>query len=171
MRPTRRADEPSAFCFSFARTTRLEFTADRSTRMLNDIFATSMHGRFATTEAGTLVESGEWSYRGYGNAELALTASGERPAENLRYELRLHSVERQLDEIFFRSLAGEQPTRSFHATIAGHVLSLTAPNVDGDSAVGNLAVPPETIYAGPSPIWLLHLVMTAPPPRDRAVTT
>jgi hypothetical protein len=139
--------------------------------MLNDIFATSMHGRYITTGSGTIVEEGEWSYRGFGNAEITMAASAERPVESLRYELRLHSAERQLDEIYFRSLTDDVPTRAFHAKMAGHVLMLATPDDDGGEALGNLTVPPETVYDGPSPIWLIHLMMTAPPPTDRILTT
>jgi hypothetical protein len=139
--------------------------------MLNDIFATSMHGRYSTTEAGRIVEQGEWSYRGFGNAEITITASAERPDDALRFELRLHSAERQLDDVELRALEGEVPTRTLHAKIAGHVMTLESANGDGDESLGNLSVPPETVFDGPSPIWLIHLVMTAPPPTDRVVTT
>lgn len=139
--------------------------------MLNDIFATSMHGRYSTTESGRLVEQGEWTYRGFGNAEITLSASAERPDESLRYELRLHSVERQLDEVYFRSLTDDVPTRAYHAKVAGHILTVATPEEDGGEVIGNLSVPSETVYVGPSPIWLVHLVMTAPPPTDRLVTT
>lgn len=139
--------------------------------MLNDIFATSMHGRFSTTDSGQVVERGEWSYRGFGNAELTLAASSERPVDNVRYELRIHSAERQLDEIFFRTLTDGSPTRAFHSKIAGHVMTIATPEDDGGELIGNLSVPPETVYDGPSPIWLIHLMMTAPPPTDRSLTT
>jgi hypothetical protein len=139
--------------------------------MINDIYATSMHGRYTTTESGRLVEQGEWSYRGFGNAEITMAASAERPVESLRYELRLHSAERQLDEVYFRSLTDDVQTRAFHAKLAGHVLTLATPEDDGGEVIGNLTVPPETIYDGPSPIWLIHLAMTAPPPTDRLLTT
>jgi hypothetical protein len=136
--------------------------------MINDIFATSMHGRYTTSANGTIVETGEWTYRGYGNAEITMSATADRADANLRYELRLHSVERQLDEIFFRP-HGEAGPRPFHARIAGHIVSINEP--DGEALLGNLNVPPETVYDGPSPIWLVHLVMTAPPPTDREITT
>ena len=139
--------------------------------MINDIYATSMHGRYTTTESGRVVETGEWTYEGFGNAELTLSATAERPEEGLRYELRIHSVERQLDEVYFRSHTDDVPMNSFSARIAGHIMTVATPDEDGAELIGNLDVPPETVFDGPSPIWLVHLVMTAPPPSDRFLTT
>jgi hypothetical protein len=139
--------------------------------MINDIFATSMHGRYSTNQSGRLIEEGEWTYRGFGNAEIAMTASATRPVDGSAYELRLHSVERQLDGIAFRSTGGDLPTRAFEAKITGHIVTVSAPGDEGKEETGNFSVPPETIYDGPSPIWLIHLVMTAPPPTDRMPTT
>jgi hypothetical protein len=160
-----------SFTFAMRRVIAARPSAHSRLRMLNDIFATSMHGRYSTTESGRIVEQGEWSYRGFGNGEITMSASAERPVECMNYELRLHSAERQLDEIYFRSLTDDVPTRAFHAKIAGHILTVAAPEDDGGDVIGNLTVPPETVYDGPSPIWLIHLVMTAPPPTDRLLTT
>ncbi|MBC8144977.1 MAG: hypothetical protein H7X80_05280 [bacterium] len=139
--------------------------------MINDIFATSMQGRFIVRNSGDVVEQGEWTYRGFGNAEIAMTAVAERVDGGLNYELRIHSVERQLDDIQFRSQSGGVPTRAFNAKIAGHTMTLATPDEHGGEEIGNLALPPETIFDGPSPIWFIHLALTAPPPTDRVVTT
>jgi hypothetical protein len=140
--------------------------------MLNDIFATSMAGEYTTRDGGTIVEQGSWSYQGYGNAEITMKAEGESNSDRLRFTLLLHSSERQLNTIEFNarwSQDGNEHRRDVHADIAGYQISLR--EGENDQPMGNLTAPDEAIYDGPSPIWLIHLMMTALPPVDREVTT
>ena len=139
--------------------------------MLNDIFATSMTGRFETTRDGEVVERGNWSYRGYGNAEITMTADAETTTTGVRYDVRLHSAERQVDEFFVRESEGDRARQEFRALVAGHTVSLSTVDAGGATVEGTVQVPDETIYDGPSPVWLIHLVMTAPPPTDKVINT
>jgi hypothetical protein len=142
--------------------------------MLNDIYALSMGGRFESRRDGAIVEQGTWSYRGHGNAEITLEAStGPGPAPFL-YDVRLHSAERQIDEFQCDSSSGDSGAdsrRSITARVTGHIVELKVMNADGEPFSGNVNVPVETIYDGPSPIWMIHLMMTALPPADHEVST
>lgn len=139
--------------------------------MINDIFATSMQGRFTVAESGRVVEEGEWTYTGYGNAEIAMTAVGERADRSLRYELRIHSVELQLDSIEFMSRAEGTPESGFKASVAGNMMTVDSKDDAGAIQTSTIAIPPETIFDGPSPIWMMHVAMSSAPPTDRMVTT
>jgi hypothetical protein len=138
--------------------------------MLNDIFATSMSGEYHTTGSDKTEERGTWEYVGYGNAEIRMTAKGESPSDGTSYELMIHSAERQLDEIEFRSNrgSGNGDADFFRATIAGHDMSVHRRSGDREQ-FGSITAPDESIHDGPSPIWMIHLMMIAPPPVDREI--
>ncbi len=142
--------------------------------MINDIFATSMGGTYQRREGDRIIETGSWGYRGFGNAEIELKADGEMPNEHLKYSVTIHSAELQLGDVrcrsVWRSTDGEE-TRELSAVIAGKEVRLNLDEGDGRPKEGTWSVPDETIYTGPSPIWLIHLCMTALPPHDRQVTT
>ena len=142
--------------------------------MLNDIYALSMGGRFESRRDGAVVEQGTWSYRGHGNAEITLEASNAPGPAQLLYEVRVHSVERQIDEFQCESSSGEAGVtsrRSVAARVTGHTVELKASNSDAEPFAGIVNVPVETVYDGPSPVWMIHLMMTALPPSDHEVTT
>jgi hypothetical protein len=139
--------------------------------MLNDIFATSMGGHFQTTEDGAVIERGTWSYRGYGSAEIALHAEAELPRTGARYTLDIHSAETQLDTIALTALKGDgSKSLDLRVSIAGHEFDLSVDD-GAEKREGHLSVPDETIYDGPSPIWLIHLLIVDPIPEDRTVVT
>jgi len=133
-----------------------------------------MEGTFETRRGEEIVEKGTWSYRGFGNAEIELHADGEIPQEHLRYDVRIHSAERQLEHVRATSFAvghdGDRP-HSLSAVIAGSEIQLTVIDPDGSSREGRLSVPDETVYDGISPIWLIHLFIVDLPPADRQVVT
>ncbi len=139
--------------------------------MLNDIFATSMGGHFQTTSGGAVVEGGTWSYRGYGSAEIAMTAESTLADGGIRYAIDIHSAERQLDAITMNVWGkdGGEKLR-LGASIAGHQIELLVKDGDAERS-GTLTVPDETVYNGPSPIWFVHLFLASPPPADRTVVT
>ncbi len=140
--------------------------------MLNDIFATSMSGEYRTRDGENIVEQGSWSYKGYGNAEIDMKAEGESGADDLRYAIMLHSAERQLNYVECNarwSENGSDQSRHMHADISGYQIAVRLG--DDDHPVGNVTAPDEAVYDGPSPIWLIHLMLTALPPVDREVTT
>jgi hypothetical protein len=145
--------------------------------MLNDIYALSMGGHYESRRDGEIIERGTWSYKGHGNAEITLEAStGPGPAPIL-YEVRVHSAERQIDEFQCESGPGGDSSssgagrQSISAKVTGHLVEMRVNNQDGEPFEGVVSVPPETVYDGPSPVWMIHLMMTAPPPADREVTT
>ena len=111
-------------------------------------------------------------YRGYGNAEIRLEAHGETDATS--YSLTLHSAERRIDRFEFsaRSTGRDAPSGDygFSAIVNGHELALSSVE-SGREAHRNLAVPDEVVFDGPSPLWLIHLLVVTPPPADRTVTT
>lgn len=140
--------------------------------MIHDIFATSMEGTFETRRGAEVIEKGSWSYRGFGNAEIEMGADGEFPAESVRYTLRIHSAERRLEHVMavVQTVGREDDRRqTLSANIAGGEMQLTITDPDSSSREGRLSVPDEVIYDGISPIWLIHLLMTFPPPTDRQV--
>ncbi len=143
--------------------------------MMHDIFATSMAGSYETRAGEELLERGSWNYRGYGNAEIAMHAEGESADGEERYRLDLHSVERQVDDILLCSWIPDdenvQGKFEVRVAVAGHELNVSVNDGDGDAKEGVISVPDETIYDGPSPIWLIHLMMVSPMPADRVVTT
>lgn len=143
--------------------------------MINDIYATSMHGHYHRTADGSVVERGSWSYRGYGNAEIELTADVQcNDAVGSRFRLRVHSAERQIDAFDVeRSWTENTAERrsSIHAVRDGMFLRIEADGFGSEHLSGELELPPESIFDGPTPIWLIHLMMTALPPEDRTTTS
>jgi|GEM_PF-4192672 len=141
--------------------------------MLHDIFATSMSGTYETRMGDELVERGSWSYRGYGNAEIALEASGERISGGRMFSVRLHSVELQADQFAIASWTGveEQERIEIRGEIAGSDINLHITGAGGDLHEGRVSVPEETVYGGPSPIWLIYQMIATPVPDDRVITT
>lgn len=142
--------------------------------MLNDIYALTMGGHYVSRRDGQIVEQGTWSYRGHGNAEITLEASTAAGPGPIAYDVRLHSAERQIDEFHCLSRSSESPSetrRTVAARVTGHMVEMKVMNEEGDPFEGTVSVPPETVYHGPSPIWMIHLMMTAPPPADHEVTT
>lgn len=141
--------------------------------MMHDIYAASMAGHYETRAGDELIERGEWSYQGYGNAEITMEAKGERLRRGKGFSLNLHSVERQIDQFAISnwSIPEEQGRTLIRGTITGHDIDLHITGGDGDTHEGSVSVPDETVYDGPSPIWMIHLMLVAPPPGDRAVTT
>lgn len=141
--------------------------------MLNDIFATSMGGTYNTREGEELIERGTWSYRGHGSAEITVNALADRPLEGLSFEVTLHSAERQIGlislEMWESGMQDEKITVRAH--IAGQQMAIQLLDAEGNKHEGNLSVPEETVFLGPSPVWLVHLMMTAPLPEDRTITT
>jgi hypothetical protein len=143
--------------------------------MLNDIFATSMAGEYTTQRGETIAEHGTWDYQGYGNAEIRMTASGEIPEDSLKYDLMIHSAERQLDEVtlnFRQVLEGEETEtqQRMRAVIGAHDIAIEY-NDGRNDRIGSLNAPEEAVYDGTSPIWMIHLMMVGLPPEDRDVIT
>jgi hypothetical protein len=141
--------------------------------MLNDIFATSMAGEYRTQRGETITEHGTWDYKGYGNAEIRMTASGQMADDSLHYELMIHSAERQLDEVtlkFRQSQDGKDTEQRMRAVIASHDIAIEY-NDGSNDRIGSLNAPEEAVYDGTSPIWMIHLMMVGLPPEDRAVIT
>jgi hypothetical protein len=141
--------------------------------MLNDIFATSMAGEYTTQRGETIAEHGTWEYKGYGNAEIRMSATGEIAGDSLKYDLMIHSAERQIDEVrlnFQQRQDGEDSRQQLRAVIAGHDIALEY-NDGRNDRVGSLSAPEEAVYDGTSPIWMIHLMMVELPPEDREVIT
>lgn len=141
--------------------------------MMHDIFATSMGGSYETRAGEELIERGSWNYRGYGNAEIAMDADGELVRSQDRYAIKLHSVERQVDDITLTTWNDQDAARKLviHAVVAGHDISVSVSDGDDDVKEGNISVPDETIYDGPSPLWVVHLMMVSMVPEDQVITT
>jgi hypothetical protein len=101
-----------------------------------------------------------------------MNAKAERPAEHLSFDVMIHSAERQLGrmvlEVGEKEAEGDAMTVS--ASVAGHLLDIELKDSQGNAHSGTLSIPEETIFMGPSPIWLVHLMLTAPIPEDRMVT-
>jgi hypothetical protein len=141
--------------------------------MLNDIFATSMAGEYTTRRGDTIAEQGRWDYTGYGNAEIRMTASGEISEDSLKYDLMIHSAERQLDEVTlnFRQVQdGHDTEQRLRAVIAAHDVAIEYNDGKNDRK-GSLSAPEEAVYDGPSPIWMIHLMLVELPPEDREIIT
>jgi len=141
--------------------------------MLNDIFAMAMAGTYETRDGDTVIERGAWRYRGHGSAEITLSASAERPVEGTGFSLELHSAERQLDGIaldIWEKRAADKKMQ-IKVLISGHQLDISFTDSDGVRHQGVLSCPDETVFMGPSPIWMVHLMLTAPIPSDRMITT
>jgi hypothetical protein len=139
--------------------------------MLNDVFALSMGGRYSTTRGDQLFESGEWGYRGYGNAEVTMHATGQLLLDGISYHLRIHGSERQLNEVYCRSAKKNSPSEELSAVIGGRSMDVTLSGGDRQKLhSGVLSVPDEAIFMGPSPIWYIYMMMILPPPTDRQVT-
>lgn len=133
----------------------------------------SMSGNYETRTGEQIIEKGSWSYQGHGNAEIAMEASGERLEEGVRFSTTMHSVELQTDLFTISCWTGgetQEHQTIIHGEIAGYTINLHISGGDGTQHDGAVSVPEETIYNGPSPIWLIHLMMTWPLPDDRIVT-
>ena len=143
--------------------------------MIKDIYATSMHGHYTTTRADGDIETGRWSYRGYGNAEIELIAESDC-SDNVETCLRVvvHSAERQLDAFEIDTRWNENTARR-HVRLLGEkegiYLKLRGEGLADEPLDAEFDLPPETIIDGPSPLFLIHLMMTALPAEDREVTT
>jgi hypothetical protein len=141
--------------------------------MLNDIYATSMSGTYQTREGEEQIERGTWSYRGHGSAEITVHALAERGLEGVDFEVTVHSAERQVGlvslEMWESGIDDERITVRAH--IAGSQMDIQIVDAEGSKHEGTLSVPDETVFLGPSPVWLVHMMMTSPVPEDRAITT
>lgn len=140
--------------------------------MMRDIFATSMGGTFEMKAADTLIETGRWSYQGYGNAEIGMEAEGEILESGLRYSLRIHSAEYQMGSVNYRAVwseDGEEVIQEFQAEIVGVDVKIKTTR-GSETFDGDLTIPDATIFDGPSPIWMIHTMLTTPPPGDRQIT-
>lgn len=140
--------------------------------MLRDIFATSMGGTFRTTVDNALIDHGEWSYQGYGNAEIAMKATGSVAETGVSYSLRFHSAEFQIDSIGYRaewSEEGNPVVQELDAEIVGLDVKIRTRRGQ-ESFEGDLTVPDQTVYDGPSPIWMIHLMLSDLPPDGRQIT-
>ncbi len=143
--------------------------------MLKDIFATSMRGHFTTTSADGTQERGQWSYRGYGNAEIELfsqAAVDDRRATVTR--ITLHSAERQVDQFEIATAWTENTGEHDLQLLAekeGIYLRLSVDGMEDHPLEGQFELPPETVVDGPSPVFIMHLLLTAMPPEDRSTTT
>lgn len=133
----------------------------------------SMSGNYETRIGERIIEQGSWSYQGHGNAEIAMEASGERVEGGMMFSVTMHSVELQTDLFTISSWIGrenQEHKTSIRGEIAGYTINLHISGGDGTVHDGSVAVPEETVYDGPSPIWLIHLMMTWPLPVDRVIT-
>lgn len=141
--------------------------------MLNDIYAMEMAGTYETREGDTVIERGTWRYSGHGSAEITMTANSERPEEGIAFSLEIHSAERQLDGIALDmwEMRATDRRMQIRVLIAGHQLDIAFTDSDGVRHQGVLSFPEETVFMGPSPIWMVHLMLTAPIPTDRSITT
>jgi hypothetical protein len=136
---------------------------------MNDIYATSMAGSYVTRDGDRLVEQGKWSYRGYGNAEVTMEATGE--LDGINFSLEFHSVETRADHVRLAIRQKEDADRvtTIRADIAGRSLDVKVEGVDGETHSGTLDVPEGVIFDGPSPIWLIHTMIVDPIPGDRTI--
>src|SRR4051812_39560729 len=124
--------------------------------MLNDLYSTAMAGRFENRGGGGLFERGGWGFNRFGNDENNPHCAADCAAAGLGYSLTIHSAERQMDRVELTVQEGRDPSPSLtlRADMAGSLLNVDVTDNDGGHNSGNLSVPDEVIYLGPSPIWL-----------------
>lgn len=140
--------------------------------MMRDIFATGMGGTFTSRKGDQVLQDGRWSYEGYGNAEIRMEAVGQSVDGGHQYAVRLHSAERAIDSVHCKvtwTEDGREVMQHFDADIVG--LDVTIRTMRGDESFeGSISIPDQTFFDGPSPIWLIHAMMTDLPPEDREIT-
>jgi hypothetical protein len=138
---------------------------------MNDIYSTSMNGRYRMFKDDQQIESGDWHYRGYGNAEIELESTARREADSQRrLHVRIHSAESTIDrfEVTLDEGLEAEPARwSAEGERVGVFLKMSVEPEHGDAFEGGLDIPPDLMLDGPSPLWLIHRMMVAMPPSDR----